>query len=451
MKSYILFFFLLTHTTLTYPTDDLISTLPDVQLSSRLFSGYLNTLSDGDSLHYVFIEAINNPSAAPLVLWLNGGPGCSSLLGFLSEIGPYLLNEEDGKLYLNEYAWNSKANILFFESPFGVGFTPLDKQGRTNSDKSIGELNLSALLSFFQKFPEYKGRDFYITGESYAGMYVPNLSSAIIDYNKTQTNIRINLKGILLGNPITDWSYEGENAMIDFSFDHALVSSKQKSLYQETCIDSLNTSQYDETKCKEAKASIFSSLKGIFVYDIYKECYPSPTPSSQEAIKNSKQGKLDYLLELVSACNGHKTKYSLEEFFNRSSIKESFHVDNSITFKQCNYNITEDYKYTDSGSLFLYQKIIKSGVRAWIFSGDTDMVVPFNGTLHWINKLNLPIVGKRRSWGLDIDKEFIQGYVTDYTGLSFITVRKVGHMVPEWNRRGSLKIFDSFIRNKKLN
>ena len=96
------------------------------------------------------------------------------------------------------------ANILFLESPAGVGFSysnrtsDYDKSG----DKQTAEDNYTFLLNWLERFPEYKTRDFYITGESYAGHYVPQLSQKILHNNKITNQTVINLKGIAVSPPL---------------------------------------------------------------------------------------------------------------------------------------------------------------------------------------------------------------------------------------------------------
>ncbi|GMP38204.1 hypothetical protein CsSME_00009538 [Camellia sinensis var. sinensis] len=124
------------------------------------------------------------------------GPGCSSFgKGAKMELGPFRVNSDGLTLSENKYAWNNAANILFLESQAGVGFSysnttsDYDKSGdaRTAAD------SYTFLVNWLERFPEYKTRDFFITGESYAGHYVPQLSQLILQNNKITNQTVINL------------------------------------------------------------------------------------------------------------------------------------------------------------------------------------------------------------------------------------------------------------------
>ncbi len=108
--------------------------------------------------------------------------------GFLQEIGPYYL--EDGKDYkkgdnltFNPYSWHNVSNLLFFESPAGVGYSYNLDLNFQNTDVSTAEDNFSALIDFFKKYPEYLRNPFWIAGESYAGKYIPDLTVLIDAHN----------------------------------------------------------------------------------------------------------------------------------------------------------------------------------------------------------------------------------------------------------------------------
>ncbi|OAY84814.1 Serine carboxypeptidase-like 26, partial [Ananas comosus] len=164
------------------------------------YAGYVAVdAAHGRALFYWLVEAAA-AEAAPLVLWLNGGPGCSSVgYGASEEIGPFRIRPDGKTLYLNAYSWNNAANLLFLESPAGVGFsysnTTLDLY--TAGDQRTAMDAYAFLVNWFERFPQYKYREFYIAGESYAGHYVPQLAQLIYRKNNETQNPVINLKGFM--------------------------------------------------------------------------------------------------------------------------------------------------------------------------------------------------------------------------------------------------------------
>ncbi|XP_031738718.1 serine carboxypeptidase-like 35 isoform X3 [Cucumis sativus] len=157
---------------------------------------------DQKALFYWFFEAHepNDVASKPLVLWLNGGPGCSSIAyGAAQELGPFLV-QSNGQLKLNDFSWNKAANMLFLEAPIGVGYsytnktTDLEKLG----DKITAEDSYAFLIGWFKRFPNFKLHHFYVAGESYAGHYVPQLADMIHERNQNSSkDTFINLKGFM--------------------------------------------------------------------------------------------------------------------------------------------------------------------------------------------------------------------------------------------------------------
>jgi carboxypeptidase C (cathepsin A) len=107
------------------------------------------------TFHYVFFDSQRDPDNDPIVLWLNGGPGCSSLLGMVYENGPFLFKEGTVSFAINPNAWNKKANLLYITSPGGVGFST-SKGDLKHDDGTVALDNYKALLAFFNKFPNLK-------------------------------------------------------------------------------------------------------------------------------------------------------------------------------------------------------------------------------------------------------------------------------------------------------
>jgi len=145
-------------------------------MASNSYSGYLE-VSSTKKLHYVFVESEGSPENDPVVIWFNGGPGCSSMLGFMSENGPWVINDNSTVIERNPHPWTAKANMLWIESPAGVGFSygSIVKDLK-HYDMGQSEDAFVALEAFFSDFSEFLPNKLFISGESYAGLYVPYLS-----------------------------------------------------------------------------------------------------------------------------------------------------------------------------------------------------------------------------------------------------------------------------------
>jgi cathepsin A (carboxypeptidase C) len=128
-------------------------------------------------LFFWFFESRTAPERDPLVLWLTGGPGASSMLGMLGELGPCLINEHGNGTVHNKHGWNKEANILFVDQPAGVGFSYLDEGEPvpSNSFSAAEDLHISLQIFVSQAIPKMKDLPFHISGESYGVSYIYRL------------------------------------------------------------------------------------------------------------------------------------------------------------------------------------------------------------------------------------------------------------------------------------
>jgi vitellogenic carboxypeptidase-like protein len=131
------------------------------------------------------------------VLWLQGGPGSSSMFSVFFENGPYVI-DKDMRVSFNNYSWIQEFSMLYIDNPIGSGFSfTNDKNGFSRDQENIADNLYEALQQFFTIFDDYRKNDFYITGESYAGKYIPAIGYKL---HSKKNNSNINFKGIAIGN-----------------------------------------------------------------------------------------------------------------------------------------------------------------------------------------------------------------------------------------------------------
>ena len=213
------------------PAADKVDSLPGMQTFDTygVYSGYVSIPNTTRLMHYMFVESQNDPTTDPLIFWFNGGPGCSSMLGWAQENGPWKMENGSSVFVPNDYSWNMRANVMYLESPAGVGFSYCGNQADcTFDDATTADDNLTAVLEWFELFPEYKTHDLYLSGESYAGVYVPYLSKRIYDYNQANASdssvFKPNFIGFAVGNGVTNWNYDCNPAYVEMGYWHSLYS-----------------------------------------------------------------------------------------------------------------------------------------------------------------------------------------------------------------------------------
>lgn len=428
--------------------NDLVTSLPGVPVVPNfdIYSGYLDIPnSNGKSLHYVFVESQNDPTTDPVILWLNGGPGCSSMDGLFYEHGPFIFPDGNSTtLVVNPYSWNTNASVIYLESPAGVGFSILGNVANNyTTDQITAHDNLLALLQFFKGFFEYRTQPFYITGESYAGIYVPTLALQIVNYNSYTPYAPINLQGIAVGNGCTDWTVDTTPAFMHMLWSYGMMPVSWHTQVMDNC-DNMNdfSSEACQNVCNELQNTL---VPGINIYDIYGSCYAGPT----EEFESSNKGKLKFLYDKnpglgeVPPCIGWTGIYS---YLRSSVVRQALNIKPEAN--QWDFCANLDYNSDfEHGSYYTYPNLINAGLNILIYSGDVDGAVPTIGTRMWIRNLNLGILEPYRSWMVN---EQVAGYTIQYTGLRLVTVKGAGHMVPQWKPAQAHHMLLSWLQGTRL-
>ncbi|KAI4343558.1 hypothetical protein L6164_010893 [Bauhinia variegata] len=437
---------------LCFPSDeDRIIGLPgQPHVSFQHFSGYVTVDDEKQrALFYYFVESETDPISKPLVLWLNGGPGCSSLgVGAFSENGPFRPNGE--VLIKNEYSWNREANMLYLETPVGVGFS-YAKGGssfETINDEATARDNLVFLQRWFDKFPQYKHRDLFLTGESYAGHYVPQLAKLMIEINKKEE--RLNLKGIALGNPVLEYATDF-NSRAEFFWSHGLISDSTYKMFTRVCNYSRYVSEYYRDSVSPLCSKVMGQVsketsKFVDKYDVTLDvCISSVLSQSKVVCPQTQQAN-----ERIDVCVDDK----VTNYLNRRDVHKALHARlvGVRKWDVCSNILDYDMLNLELPTFHLVGSLVKAGVRVLIYSGDQDSVIPLTGSRRLVHKLarqlGLNTTVPYRVW---FEGQQVGGWTQVYGNvLSFATVRGASHEVPFSQPERSLVLFKSFLEGRPL-
>jgi len=299
---------------------DRVTQLPGFSgaLPFSLYAGYLNVPSSGSQLFYVYAsqEALPINNAQKLTMWMNGGPGCSSLDGLFAETGPFAPSVDGQTVALMSTRWTQSSHMLFIENPVGVGFSYSPSGDYAASDTRSASENFQALLSFFTKFPELASLEFHLAGESYAGVYIPTLAQTILQQSVVGGSwTGGKMTGIMVGNGCNGWEVGAcggtcsnmaihAQAFMKFSFLSSEVIAKiQQQCDFAACLASTVVLNSDYSNYYEVIAPLNATCQslidiglygnidnGIDIYGVFDEClqHTCAITATEEARTNTR-------------------------------------------------------------------------------------------------------------------------------------------------------------------
>ncbi|KAG5055016.1 hypothetical protein JHK85_007526 [Glycine max] len=324
------------------------------------------------------------------------GPGCSSIgVGAFAEHGPFRPSDNN-VLEINDKSWNKVANVLYLESPAGVGFSYSSNESfyALVTDEITARDNLVFLQRWFTKFPEYSNNDFFISGESYGGHYVPQLAQLIV-----QTKTNFNLKGIAIGNPLLEFNTDF-NSRSEYLWSHGLISDSTYEVLTRVCNFSSIRRQMQN-----------GNLRGV--------C-----------------GKANKLLD--SEISNYVDEYDVTLDVCLSSVNQQAYVLNQLNL--------------EIPTIPILGSLVNSGIRVLVYSGDQDSVLPLLGSRSLVNglakEIGLDTTVAYRAW---FEGKQVAGWTQVYGNiLSYATIRGASHEAPFSQPQRSLGLLKAFLEGKPL-
>ncbi|CAJ0573444.1 unnamed protein product, partial [Mesorhabditis spiculigera] len=454
--SYVFCAFLALQAVYGWPEQDKIGSLPLVNFTVNFqqYSGYLQA-SDTHKFHYWFTFSQHDYTKDPVLLWLNGGPGCSSLEGLLEELGPFRIGNNGNVVYANPYSWNKFASVLFVESPAGVGFSYTTDDDLATDDDEVAKDNYNALIDFFNKFPDFRGRDFYISGESYAGVYLPMLGAKIVN----DTVNFPNFKGMAIGNGALNWP-NNYDTMVPLYYYHALV---RQDLWDTISVKCCNQSMLDcnvfglfgsNPECKQLLIELLDGTDPLDPYNLYNTCY----------LDGSMQGKKAHIHRMFRKMAGlapAKPKTSrayvpqcaqvnnTQIYLARRDVRQALHIPGLLPdWEECSDPVSREYSVTHFDMTPEFTQVNKAA-RILVYNGDVDTVCNHMMNQNFLTKLGRKTVGPQivnKPWFYALETPNVAGFVTQYEGnIDYVTIRGSGHFVPQDKPREAFQMMYNWI------
>nr|GMD25401.1 serine carboxypeptidase-like [Ipomoea batatas] len=375
-------------------------------------AGYYRLPATVDArMFYFFFESRSNKSD-PVVIWLTGGPGCSGSLALFYENGPFYIADNHSLIW-NDYGWDKVSNLIYVDQPIGTGFSYSSSTDDIRHDENGVSNDLYVFLQeFFKTHPEYAKNEFFVTGESYAGHYIPALGTRINQGNKKKGGIYINLKGLAIGNGMTNPEIQYP-AYPDYALDNNLIS---KSSHDEL-IQHIPECQKAVRKCNSNGGS---ACGGIYLvmqyYDIRRKCDGGP----------------------------HCYNFSnAETFLNMTSVKKALGV-GDIAFVSCNTTVHRAMALSDwfKNLAVGIPSLLQDGINLLVYAGEYDLICNWLGNWRWVQALQW---SGQKGFGAAPNVTFSvdgkeKGIQKRFGPLTFLKVHDAGHMVPMDQPKASLEM-----------
>ncbi|WJX74325.1 Serine carboxypeptidase-like 48 [Trifolium repens] len=383
-------------------------------------------------MFYFFFESRNNKDD-PVVIWLTGGPGCSSELALFYENGPFQFSKDNNSsLVWNKYGWDAASNIIFVDQPTGTGFsyTTDDSDIRHNENGVSNDL-YDFLQAFFKEHPQFTKNDFYITGESYAGHYIPAFASRVHQGNKAKEGIHINLKGFAIGNGLTNPEIQMK-AYTDFALDKGLINKDEH--------DDINKSLppcHKAIKTCGIKGGDACVTARDICFDIFDRILAIAGDINYYDIRK-KSGDLSYDFS------------NMETFLNLKTVREALGV-GDLEFVSCSGTVYEAMLEDWMKNLEVgIPALLEDGIKLLVYAGEYDLICNWLGNSRWVDAMNWS--GQKEFNSSPATPYLVHnkeaGILKSHGPLAFLKVKEAGHMVPMDQPKAALQMLKDWMQGK---
>lgn len=397
--------------------------------SVKQYSGYFSFGPDNKQYFFWFFESRSDPANDPTVMWLTGGPGCSSMTGLLHENGPCKVSSDGESTIVNPYSWNTRANVMWVDQPPGTGFS---KGSWDHDEDAVAEDMYQFLQALFQAMPQYN-KKFYVTGESYAGHFIPAITHRIFEANQeiAEGDVKIELKGMGIGNGLTDVQeqYKWYPDMMCNGGGHAPPAINSSAI----C-----AAIHAAVPACEAALAACNSNVPIIDTGACLGAFELCNAAFQLPYKVSGMNPYDMRIK----CDVQPLCYDMSndvKFLNNKDVQKQLGVD--MEFQSCNMVMhtlfTVDFMRNYHQ---LIPPMLAAGLDVLIYAGDQDFICNWLGNekwtlaLDWAHKADFnsatlkPFVVTGKEVGAKSGKEV--GELRSAENFHFLRVYQAGHMVP---------------------
>lgn len=395
----------------------------------KSYAGYFTVNKAFNSnLFFWYFPAETNSATAPVLLWLQGGPGATSLIGLFAENGPFSVKNRHG-LKLRPYSWTANHNVIYIDNPVGTGYSFTDG-GYAQNETAVGTDLYNALVQFFELFPDLQKNDFYVCGESYAGKYVPAVSYSI-HQNNPNAKVKINLQGFTIGNGLSDPEHQFKYG--EYLYQIGLVDSNTKQSIQNLEAEGVKFIQNKQW------AQAFQVFDNLLNGDL----------NNHTSIFKNVTGFTNYFNYLNSTDKNVELE-NLGKYIQRDDVRAAIHVGNATFHGEENPEVEKNLMEDVMQSVAPWIAELLSHYRGLIYNGQLDIIVAYPLTVNYLQNLNFNAAdayksAQRHQWWVNGD---IAGYVKQAGNLTEILVRNAGHMVPQDQPQWAFDLITRFTSGK---
>ncbi|KAI5960785.1 KEX1 [Candida pseudojiufengensis] len=431
-----------------------MESLPKDYSKPIMYAGEIQLYPQNDSNYFFwkFIDSAKPKGSKNITtFWLNGGPGCSSLEGAFLENGPYRISKSL-KLEVNNGSWHKVSDMIYVDQPVGTGFSFANKDIYLSELDQVAQYFIKFLEKYFEIFPQDLKNDLYLSGESYAGQYIPYIANAILKRNANLPNDKkFNLKSILLGNGAVSPD-EQSSSFVPFFQEKNLINVNDKSNRYlqnvvlpeyESCKDTIQSQNVSDTTIGEANGDDCSRLLDDLLYVTRNKS----APTNQQCIN-----VYDYTLrDSYPSCGGNfpPTSSYLTSYLNQPSVIQSINVNKTISWQACSSQTYNLFSAINSKpSVTILPDILKL-IPIVLYSGADDIICNTKGVIGYLQKMKwqgsigFTDVNKTSPWIVGNEKA---GWVLQERNLTFVNVFNASHLVPYSQPLISRSLFD-FVLN----